>query len=34
VLLILVGVLLLSGSFSTLSGMLAGWTPEFLLERL
>ncbi len=33
-LLIAVGVLLITGSFTVLSGMLARWTPEFLLERL
>lgn len=34
VLLLLVGVLLLTGSFTVLSGILAQWTPDFLLERL
>ncbi|HWV58763.1 MAG TPA: cytochrome c biogenesis protein CcdA [Longimicrobiales bacterium] len=34
VLLIVVGVLLLTGSFTVLAGMLARWTPEFLWERL
>ena len=33
-LLIGVGLLLVSGAFSVLSGVLAGWTPDFLLERL
>lgn len=33
-LLILVGVLLLTGSFSVLAGFLARMTPDFLLERL
>jgi cytochrome c-type biogenesis protein len=33
-LLIVVGILLLTGSFTVLSGLLARWTPEFLLERL
>jgi len=34
VLLIVMGVLLLTGSFTALAGLLARWTPEFLLERL
>ena len=34
VLLVGVGLLLISGAFSVLSGVLAGWTPDFLLERL
>ena len=34
VLLVAVGVLLLSGSFSTLAAMLARWTPEALAKRL
>jgi len=34
VLLILVGVLLLTGSFTVLAGLLARLTPDFLLERL
>jgi cytochrome c-type biogenesis protein len=34
VLLILVGVLLLTGSFTVLAGILARWTPDFLFERL
>ncbi|HEV2130053.1 MAG TPA: hypothetical protein VGR27_03065 [Longimicrobiaceae bacterium] len=33
-LLIVVGLLLITGSFTILSGMLARWTPAFLLERL
>jgi cytochrome c-type biogenesis protein len=33
-LLILVGVLLLTGSFSLLSSIMARWTPAFLLEML
>ncbi len=33
-LLVGVGILLLSGSMSVLSSTLAGWTPEFLLNRL
>lgn len=33
-LLILVGVLLLTGSFTVLSALFARWTPDFLLERL
>lgn len=33
-LLILVGILLLTGSFTVLSGILAQWTPDFLLENL
>lgn len=33
-LLIAVGVLLLTGTFTILSGILARWTPEFLLDRL
>lgn len=34
VLLVAVGILLLSGSLSTLAALLNRWTPEFLLERL
>ncbi|CAN5861555.1 cytochrome c biogenesis protein CcdA [soil metagenome] len=34
VLLIAVGLLLLTGSFTTLSAVLARWTPDFLMERL
>jgi cytochrome c-type biogenesis protein len=34
VVLILVGLLLISGSFTALSALLARYTPEFLLERL
>jgi cytochrome c-type biogenesis protein len=33
-LILLMGVLLLTGSFTMLSGLLARWTPAFLLERL
>jgi cytochrome c-type biogenesis protein len=31
-LLLIMGVLLITGSFTTLAGMLARWTPEFLLQ--
>ena len=34
VLLILVGILLVSGSFATLSAIMASWTPDFLLDRM
>lgn len=34
VLLIVVGLLMVTGSFTLLTAMLARWTPEFLLERL
>jgi cytochrome c-type biogenesis protein len=34
VLLLVLGVLLLTGSFTTLSGVLARWTPDFLLDRM
>ena len=34
VLLLAVGLLLLTGSFTVLSGLLARWTPDFLLDRL
>jgi cytochrome c-type biogenesis protein len=34
ILLIVVGILLLLGSFTILSGILARWTPKFLLDRL
>jgi cytochrome c-type biogenesis protein len=34
VLLIVVGLLLLTGSFTVLSGLLARWTPDFLWQRL
>ena len=33
-LLLVVGILLVTGSFTTLSGVLARWTPDFLLERM
>jgi cytochrome c-type biogenesis protein len=32
--LLVLGVLLLTGSFTTLSGMLARWTPQFLLNLM
>jgi cytochrome c-type biogenesis protein len=32
--LLAVGVLLVSGRFGVLSAMLAGWTPDFLMQRL
>jgi cytochrome c-type biogenesis protein len=34
VLLLVLGILLLTGSFTTLAAMLARWTPQFLLERM
>lgn len=34
ILLLVLGVLLLTGSFTTLSSMLMQWTPEFLRDRL
>lgn len=34
VLLLIIGLLMLTGSFTILTSMLARWTPEFLLERL
>lgn len=34
VLLLVLGVLLITGTFTTLSGVLARWTPDFLLERM
>jgi cytochrome c-type biogenesis protein len=34
ILLILVGILLLTGTFTVLSGIMAGWTPDFILERI
>ena len=34
VLLLGIGILLLSGSFSSLAALLAGWTPDALLQRL
>jgi hypothetical protein len=34
VLLLVLGVLLLTGSFTTLSGILQRWTPEFLVNKL
>lgn len=33
-LLLVLGVLLFTGSFATLTSVLAGWTPDFLLERM
>jgi cytochrome c-type biogenesis protein len=33
-LLIILGILLLTGTFTTLSSMMMQWTPEFLVERL
>lgn len=33
-LLVLMGLLLLTGSFTVLAGLVARWTPEFLLERI
>jgi cytochrome c-type biogenesis protein len=33
-LLVVVGLLLVTGSFAILAGMMAAWTPEFLLERM
>lgn len=33
-LLIVVGILLVTGTFSVLSGIMAGWTPDFILERI
>ena len=34
VLLILVGVLLVTGAFTVLSGIFAQWTPDFILDRI
>lgn len=34
ILLLIVGILLITGSFAVLSGVLARWTPSFLLERM
>ena len=34
ILLLILGVLMLTGSFSSLSGVMARWTPEWLLNRL
>lgn len=34
VLLVAVGILLVTGTFTVLSGVLARWTPAFLLERI
>lgn len=33
-LLLILGILLLTGSFTTLSGVLSRWTPDFLVDRL
>jgi cytochrome c-type biogenesis protein len=33
-LLLILGILLITGTFTTLSSMLMQWTPEFLVERL
>jgi cytochrome c-type biogenesis protein len=33
-LLLVMGLLLVTGSFTVLSGMMAAWTPEFLLDRM
>ena len=33
-LLILVGILLVTGTFTILSGIMAQWTPDFILERI
>jgi cytochrome c-type biogenesis protein len=33
-LLLVIGILLLTGSFATLSALMGSWTPAFLLERL
>lgn len=34
ILLIVVGILLLTGTFTVLSGIMAQWTPDFILERI
>jgi cytochrome c-type biogenesis protein len=34
VLLLVLGIMLLTGTFTTLSGILARWTPDFLLNRM
>jgi cytochrome c-type biogenesis protein len=34
ILLILVGILLVTGTFTVLSGIMAQWTPDFILERI
>lgn len=34
ILLLVLGVLMLTGSFTTLTAMLARWTPDFLMDRL
>lgn len=33
-LLVILGLLLLTGTFTRLSSVMAGWTPDFLLERM
>jgi cytochrome c-type biogenesis protein len=33
-LLLILGILLLTGSFTALTAMMSGWTPDFLLERM
>lgn len=34
ILLIIVGILLVTGTFTVLSGIMAQWTPDFILERI
>lgn len=34
ILLIVVGILLLTGTFTVLAGVMARWTPDFILERI
>ncbi len=34
IILVALGLLLITGSFTTLSGLLARWTPSFLLDRI
>ncbi len=34
ILLIVVGILLVTGTFTALSGIMAQWTPDFILERI
>ncbi len=33
-LLLIIGILLLTGSFTALTAIMSGWTPDFLLERM